>query len=85
LGEKKVEEKSIDKLIEEELVELRDKSKVIWWDFRFVYYSILFLLKISLTQILCFLNFLSLLKHLSGYQILIVSLITFYNIAYSRS
>jgi hypothetical protein len=29
LGEKKVEEKSIDKLIEEELVELRDKSKVI--------------------------------------------------------
>ncbi|KAK2425859.1 THUMP domain-containing protein [Trifolium repens] len=27
LGEKKVEEKSIDKLIEEELVELRDKSK----------------------------------------------------------
>jgi tRNA acetyltransferase TAN1 len=29
LGEKKVEEKSIDKLIEDELVELRDKSKVI--------------------------------------------------------
>jgi tRNA acetyltransferase TAN1 len=27
LGEKKVEEKSIDKLIEDELVELRDKSK----------------------------------------------------------
>jgi hypothetical protein len=57
LGEKKVEEKSIDKLIEDELVELRDKSKVIWWDFHSVYYSILSLLKISLTQILCFLYF----------------------------
>lgn len=51
LGEKKVEEKSIDKLIEDELVELRDKSKVIWRDFHSVYYSILFLLKVSLSNI----------------------------------
>ncbi|PNX97752.1 THUMP domain-containing protein 1-like [Trifolium pratense] len=36
LGEKKVEEKSIDKLIEDELVELRDKSKTIYLILQFL-------------------------------------------------